>query len=300
MNISVRSIFIVILLGLFALNANAKEVKIKSNGLTLNAYLEMAEGKKLSDGVVLMTHGTLAHGQMEIMVALQELLKEKGINTLSITLALGLDNRHGMYDCAVPHHHKHSDALDEIGLWVNWLKKQGATKITLLGHSRSGNQVPWYVEERGDPSINGLILLAPGSFSGNELREFHKGRYGEDPVDILSKANAMVKSGKGSTVMPNTNFIYCKSTSVSADSFVSYYGSDPHFDTLKMLTRIKQPSIIIVGTEDDVVPGLQEKAATVADGKKITLKIIDGAGHFLRDLHLEDAVDIVVDWLETK
>mgnify|MGYP000152099600 CR=1 FL=1 len=67
-----------------------------------------------------------------------------------------------------------------------------------------------------------------------------------------------------------------------------------------MLTRIKQPSIIIVGTEDDVVPGLQEKAATVADGKKITLKIIDGAGHFLRDLHLEDAVDIVVDWLETK
>ncbi|MEK9725450.1 MAG: hypothetical protein VW405_18500, partial [Rhodospirillaceae bacterium] len=35
----------------------AEEVRITSGGLTLNARLELAEGKTLADGVVLMVHG---------------------------------------------------------------------------------------------------------------------------------------------------------------------------------------------------------------------------------------------------
>ncbi|MCK5167633.1 MAG: hypothetical protein KAQ66_09940, partial [Rhodospirillaceae bacterium] len=63
---------------LIATNANAEKVQITAkNGLKLNANLVLADGKKLSDGVVLITHGTLAHNGMEIIVAMQELLAER-------------------------------------------------------------------------------------------------------------------------------------------------------------------------------------------------------------------------------
>ncbi|HEX9628167.1 MAG TPA: hypothetical protein VGA00_14595 [Acidiferrobacterales bacterium] len=58
--------------------ARADEVTLPYKGLTLNAELELVAGKKLADGVVLITHGGLAHRGMESIVYIQELLKERG------------------------------------------------------------------------------------------------------------------------------------------------------------------------------------------------------------------------------
>jgi hypothetical protein len=51
--------------------ALAEEVKLSHKGLSLNANLVLAENKKLKDGVVVMTHATLAHNKMESAVALR-------------------------------------------------------------------------------------------------------------------------------------------------------------------------------------------------------------------------------------
>ena len=48
-------------------HSEAKEVKIKHGDLTLNANLNLAPGKSLADGIVLMLHGTLAHKDMELI-----------------------------------------------------------------------------------------------------------------------------------------------------------------------------------------------------------------------------------------
>ena len=78
-----------------------------------------------------MTHGALAHNGMEIIATLQGLFTEADISSLAINLSLGLDDRHGMYDCATPHTHKHSDALNEIDVWLDWLETQGANNNIL-------------------------------------------------------------------------------------------------------------------------------------------------------------------------
>ncbi len=62
--------------------ANADEVTLRHKGLMLNASLDLAAGKQLTDGVMLITHGGLAHRDMEIITALQTLLKQKGYSTL--------------------------------------------------------------------------------------------------------------------------------------------------------------------------------------------------------------------------
>ncbi len=92
---SVLLIFVIILVNL----AQAEEVTNAYNKLTLNANLELAEGKTLQNGVVLIVHGLLAHNKMEIVETTQQALLENGLNSLAINLGLGIDNRHGFYDC---------------------------------------------------------------------------------------------------------------------------------------------------------------------------------------------------------
>lgn len=275
----------------------AAEVTRSDQGRQLVANLELAEGKHLSDGVVLMTHGTLAHGQMEIMSTLQGLLKEQGHNSLSITLSLGMDKRHGMYDCKAPHIHRHEDALLEIDGWLSWLKSNNAGPVVLLGHSRGGNQTAWYASEYPDAAFDKVVLIAPATWTEADEHKDYQRRYKKSLQPLFDKASALVKQGKGAQMMEHTDFIYCSDTSVSAEAFVNYYQADPRMHTPYLLPRIKQPVMVFAGSEDTVVKGLIEAVEAIADGEKIQLQIIDGADHFFRDLYAEEITESMLEFM---
>lgn len=286
-----------VLLSLVSFNVLAKGVQQVSNGITLNANLELASGQVLGDKVILMTHGTLAHGKMEIMEQLQGLFKENELDSLSINLGLGISDRKGMYDCATTHTHKHTDAVDEIELWVNWLKKQGVKEITLLGHSRGGNQTAWYAAERVDAAINKVILIAPATWSEQYAKKNYKKRYKTDLLPVLAKAESLVKNGKGQTLMKTAGHIYCENAVVSAESFVSYNRPDQRLNTPSLLSKIKRPVLVFAGSKDKTVKGLDKAIAPLVKKGKIELIVIEGAGHMFRDLYADDVVDGIVDYL---
>jgi len=292
-------LILVLLLGfLSAGRVHAGEVTLKYQSLTLDAVLETAPGKTLADGVILITHGMQAHNNMETLAYLRSLLKEKGYNTLAINLSLGLDNRHGFYDCTKPSTHKVDDAVGEIGAWVAWLRGQGAKKIVLLGHSRGGAQTALFAAEHDDPLVRAVILMAPAaSDQAEEAREYQE-RYGKPLAPILARAEALVKAGKGNTLLEHVPYLaLCKDTSATAASFVSYYGPDPRRNTINLLPKIKKPTLIFVAGDDQIVKGLDRKAAPFVDGKRIRLKVIPGSDHFFRDLWMDDAVDAMVAFL---
>jgi len=279
--------------------AAAENVSLAHQGLTLNANLEMAPGKTMKDGVILMTHGTLAHGRMEIMAALQEAMKARGYNSLSINLSYAVDNRaYAMYDCAQPHAHKHADAAGEIGAWVGWLKTRGAAKIAVLGHSRGGNQTAWYAAGKPDAAVKAVILVAPGAWTADYLAKDYRTRFGKDLGPVLAKAKAAVKSGKGAAPMAKTGLLYCKDAQVTAASLVSYHGFDPRMDTFKLLHTMRPPVLVIAGSADDVTPGVAEKVKPHADGRHVSLVSIEGADHFFRDLYADEAADAIGDFLK--
>lgn len=198
----------------------AKEVTISYQGLTLNANLELAAGKKLADGAILITHGSLAHRGMESLLNFQSLLNEKGYNTLAINLSLGLDNRHGMYDCPVPHRHRYTDAADEIGVWLDWLKKQGAKRVALLGHSRGAAQTALYAAERNNALTKAVILLAPATLDNASPGEYAQ-RFQQPLMPLLERAQKLVKTGKGDSLLEHVGLLTCADTSATAASFVS-------------------------------------------------------------------------------
>ena len=280
-------------LALAANAAVAEEVTLERRGLILNVNLETTGADWKQGSVVLMIHGTLAHGGMEIMETLQGALKDRGISSLSMTLSLGLDNRRGMYDCATPHTHKHTDALEEIGAWLGWLQSQGVGQVALLGHSRGGNQTARFAAAHPEAPLSAVILVAPQTWSEADAAEDYLKRYGKALATPIEQARQLEEEGKGGSLMEHVDFIYCADTSATASAFLSYYAPDPRMDTPHLIPEIKAPVLVVAGTEDEVVKGLVEKVQPLADGQRVALTVLDGADHYFRDLYAEEIADAV-------
>jgi len=275
-----------------------KTITLKHNDIQLTANLKLADGKTLKDDIILMTHGTLAHGKMEIMATLQNLFAENGVSTLAITLGLNQDARTGFYDCNRLHTHKHTDAIDEIGLWMNWLKQQGTSNVILLGHSRGGNQVAWYASEYDSPMIKKLILIAPQTWNIHEVKNNYKKNYNKELIPVLNHAKALVNQNRGEVPLKHTDFIYCKDTTVAAESFVSYYNDDKRMDTPYLVSEYKKPTLFITGSEDKVYKGLDEAVKFLSSRNNIKGHSIEGADHFFRDIYADEIIETSIEFIE--
>lgn len=287
-----------LLLSAFSAHAiEMKEIKQTYNGLTVNANLMMADGKGYGDEMVLLTHGTLTHKDRSTYAQLQKNLASQGVSSLAINLSLGVNDRHGEYDCAVPHTHKHTDALKEIGFWLNWLKKQGTKQVTLMGHSRGGNQTAWYAAEHDRDAIKDVVLIAPATGKQQSADEYEH-KYGKPLSPILKKAKQLVAEGKGDTMLKDPDFIYCKKAQVTAASFVDYYDPKPQFDTPTVLQNVKKPTLVIMGSADTVVPDLPEKIKPLVDSGKVKTLMLEDADHFFLDFANEDMATAVVEFIQ--
>ncbi len=268
-------------------------------GLEVNGNLELAPGKSLqSDGVVLIVHGSLAHHRMETIAALQENLKKQGVNSLAVTLSLGLNRRQGMFDCKLEHDHRHGDAADEIVSWVEWLQLKAASGIAVLGHSRGASQAALALVERGDVGVNRLILAAPLLQSEGELAARFQEENAQPLAPLLAKARKLVEDGEGDALLDVPGFLYCRPARVTAAAFHDYYEPDPQHNVLRLLEQITTPTLLVLAGDDKVVPGL---ASAVADaqnhnrfGGRVTVETIEGADHFFRDLFGDELADRVV------
>lgn len=270
----------------------AQEVTLQHQGLTLNAELTLASGKKLGDGVILITHGALAHRDMDSLLYLRKLLQERGYNTLAINLSLGINNRHGMYDCQQTQRHHNDDAVTEIGVWLNWLGKHGARHVILLGHSRGGAQTALYAAEHHNSLVRAVVLLAPAIKENTDSHAYQQ-RYQQALAPLLKKARQLVHTGKGATLLTHVGFLTCADTAATAETFVSYYGQSQRLDTPSLLPKIQVPTLIVVAGDDQIVVGLDKKVASLIDGKRRQMRIVAGADHLFRDLYADDAVEAI-------
>ena len=282
------SIFIVSTV--FSLAAIAEIVTTPFKGLALSARLD--KGPDWPSGpTVLITHGTLSHNRSEFVSTLQELFSASDVSSLAINLSLAQDLRTGPHDCGVPQRHKHGNGSLEISTWVNWLTTAGVSNIVVLGHSRGGNQTARAVVEHPDPAVKGVILIAP-AFTGAASK--HKAAFAKP----LSEARRLVAAGKPEALLEPTDFLYCKGASVEAASFLSYYDKEPEYATAALLRKVTLPVLVFAGTEDTVVPAQQLERSLASLDDNITLTIIDGAGHFFRDLNADELVELSIEFLQ--
>lgn len=286
--------FIAIFLMLSSLAVWAEPVQITHNGVRLNANWERASGSQVKPRLYLLLHGTLAHNKMEIIHELQQRLRQAGQDSLAINLSLGIDNRASeMYPCAIPHRHQHQDAITEIGAWLAWAKQQGVQQMTLVGHSRGGNQAVWAAATLPQSGVDKLVLLAPMTWTAAAEQDDYQKRYGKSLDTVRQQANAQQSRAGAESLMQPVDFIYCPQTVAQTRSVLEYYAPDVRKDTLHWLKTLQLPTLVLVATEDTTVADLPARLTEISN-TQVQVRKIEGADHFFRDLYLDEAAEAIL------
>lgn len=271
----------------------AEEVTQQFNGLTLNANLVLAEGQTLEDPIAVILHGIMGHNKMEVIESTQRALFDNDYSSLAFNLSLGLDNRKGFFDCEAPHQHTVEGALTEIQAWIDWLKSQGTTQIILMAHSRS--EVLIYAALMADPAIFNVVVLAPAIYPA---RDRFTDRYGNNFEDTRARMEAAAKQGKGRELVAGVDFFFCPQATVMPDTWLSYYGKDsPYPDLAAHIPNLPVRTLIIFGTEDEVIVDGHESVNPLVDNETVFMFIVDGAGHFFLDFNIDEAMEAAIEFI---
>ncbi len=276
---------LLLLLCMIWLPVHAEEVELEHGGLTLLADYVVAEDA--ADTLALITHGTLAHKDMELVEALQEALAERGVSSLAHTLSLGVDARRGMADCTAPHIHEDDDADGEIGAWIGWLQDKGRDRPILIGHSRGGKQVARTAAGRDD--LGGVVLMAPATVAS--------AKRGRERYDALAAVLAKARDLPSDTMMDVPRLLYCTDTTASAGAVLSYHGGEMQ-GAESFATEIEAPVLVVVASKDRVVPGVAA-AFMPLRGDGLEIALVDDADHMFLDFYVEDAADLIADFAES-
>ncbi|MBU25004.1 MAG: hypothetical protein CMD99_03120 [Gammaproteobacteria bacterium] len=298
-----KLVYFLCLAALLNVTSASAQTSINYKGLAGDLY--EADGEV----AVVLLHGTLAHNRMEIIKTLATLLSDDyGYPVLTPNLSLNDKNRMGeaiqastknyatLTACDIDHTHKYEDSLNELGTWVEYLKQEGFEKIVVAGHSRGGRQVSAFLAKNfSDPSIVGGVLIASGLSRNERNIKNYKKDTGLDLRTLLTEFSKLPDT----EYVDVPKFIYCEKPRVTAGAFISEYEDNPAHSTPYNVAKIQNmPILVIGGSEDTIVPNVEGDFDSLSGQGNLSIKIIEGADHFFRDLYADDAATMIVDLIE--
>ena len=292
--------FLTIFLVLFSTYSLSGPLKLEHESILLNGIYSSIPYK--SKSIALILHGTRGHQNLELITSLRDSLLANGVDSLTINLSYGIDNRaNDFLSCDIEHRHKQSNSQHEIKLWYEYIKKIGYEKIYLIGHSRGGLDIINFYESldsKNQDSINSVFLLAPISETWKSLSDRYKESYNINTWDLVKKKTKKLK----------ISFLGCEDATVYRDTFLDYYfirGDTYFFDSevaefasrgLNLhLTNTTGKVHVITASEDTITPNTYKIVNDIAARRKnIELYQVDGADHFFRDFYFDDLMEIIM------
>ena len=114
--------FLTIFLVLFSTYSLSGPLKLEHESILLNGIYSSIPYK--SKSIALILHGTRGHQNLELINSLRDSLLANGVDSLTINLSYGIDNRaNDFLSCDIEHRHKQSNSQHEIKLWYEYIKK---------------------------------------------------------------------------------------------------------------------------------------------------------------------------------
>lgn len=137
------------------------------------------------------------------------------------------------------------EAMAEIKSHVVKMKSKGVQSVYVAGHSLGAIAAAGYGARYDD--VQGIILLAPGHFTA--WWGFHR-----HFVDDLSKAESMIKSGKGNeeSSFSDSNMGKSYTRHITANVFKSWFSDTGPAEFVSNMTNIKRgiPVLYVAGSQD--------------------------------------------------
>ncbi len=240
--------------------AAAEAVQVDYLGKTLNGQLQWAPDST-SREIVLLVHDTADHAESPVMTTLQQGLAEAGINSLAITLSRGRNDRRGPLDCDDLSESSHTQGIEEIGAWFDWLYRRDITPVNFLGHGRGANQVAWFLADSEHPAFERLALLSPMTWDREAVAADYRERFGESLHDVYRRAQEIAEEQGGSARLEGVGFLHCEDADVAVADFLEYYYDERRFHTPELLDDVGLPTLVLHGEADASSPNLREAMA---------------------------------------
>ena len=179
-----------------------------TDGLTHYGALYSPAAGARRDLAVALVHGMTGSFIGEIESALPPMLAGAGYACLTA------NNRgHGFFGTATE---RFVGFLPDVGAAVDFIAERGFERIALVGHSRGGIKVAYYLARRDDPRIVALGLLSPADSVRSSA--LHNGPLlgGER---WLSRVRGLVAEGRGDTILTCSEWPYMLSAASLLDSY---------------------------------------------------------------------------------
>jgi pimeloyl-ACP methyl ester carboxylesterase len=161
-----------------------------TDGLTHYGALYGPKEARRRDLAVVMVHGMTGSFIGEIESALPPMLARAGY------ACLVANNRgHGFFGTATE---RFAGFLPDVGAALDFIAGSGFERIALVGHSRGGIKVAYYMAQRNDPRVVALGLLSPADSVRTGARQLGPAFGGKR---WLSRVRALVAEGRGETML---------------------------------------------------------------------------------------------------
>ncbi|MEW6145083.1 MAG: alpha/beta hydrolase [Thermodesulfobacteriota bacterium] len=255
--------------------------------------------------IVIMVHGVLGHFLARgTPRQLPPLLAERGINSFSINTRmahLGQIFGRAIFDTTEY----------DIEAAVKFLKKEGYTKIFILGFSLGANLAAYYAANRPEPEVRGLILEGcayslPDSQkkrwdkwrsvpSYDEVYEKARELLGPDPLTSPRDEIFLVNRAWGDTFSPFHNEIYTYKTWWFMRSPEAH-----HAKTCTVIRSVKIPLLFLQGVNDDILEEREARdlarLAVEAGNASVEVRYIENAQHDCME-NPDAASDVIAAWI---
>lgn len=255
--------------------------------------------------VIIHIHGVLGHSLARGSPRLlPPALLEHGIGSFSMNTRMAFVGQifgEGIFD----------DTIKDVDAAVNLLKEEGFRKIFILGYSLGANIAAYYVAERPDVDLCGLILEGCAfSLPDSQKRRWEKWKSIPSYDDVYRKAKDVLRSDPYNS--PNDQvFIVYRAWGNTFNPFHQeiytyktwWFMRSPEAEnakTYKLMPKIKLPVLFLQGENDDIVEVWEGKELArlvrKAGNSKVAVKYIPRAGHDCMENPAE-TVKAVVDWV---
>jgi len=243
-------------------------------------YIPEAGAKKIG---VVFVHGMTGNFVGEMESSTPGLVSKAGY------ACLVADNRGAGYSGAATE--DFAGCVHDIRAAIDFLAARGFERIALLGHSKGGVKVAYYLAQTNDPRVVCLGLLSPSeNVHGVPIRQAKSMGY-DDIRQLIPTVRQLVKSGQGDKFLTMPEWPYF----VSARTFLDHYTTRGD-NVLPLARSFTLPLLALCGEcEIDWCKPVASMLKNTPSNARV--EIIPGADHVYANREAAVA-DVIVDWLD--
>jgi pimeloyl-ACP methyl ester carboxylesterase len=171
----------------------------------------------------------------------------------------------------------------DLMAWIDFLIDQGFRRIGLLGHSMGGIKAILTLAGEAPAEVVRLVAASPPRLS---YKHFCDMPQAEEFLATMRVAEEHVAAGRGDELL---RIKFPIPYYVSASGFVDRYGPDERYNVLRLLDRVRCPTLVTYGSaemQDPAFRGMSEAVAELkTDANQLRVAVIAGADHVYTGLH---------------